>query len=887
MAKRILPALPAKITLFGWSAALLASTAFIPTEAQAAPTCSSLAATLLAMPDITKATSVVVPAAGANAAYCNVQINVSDLAGPQFGYYQGTQQSINIGIGLPLNSADGGSGGVQGAWNGRIEDLGGGGYAGSVGSTTSSTSAGYVGSSTDTGHTGSSGAFGLNPDDTLAWGPIRDFAYNGIHAQAVWSKKLTLMYYGMAQIYAYWNGCSTGGRQAHQFAQRYPQEYNGILGGSPAVNWDRFMMAQMWGEVVMNQELGYQITTPKFTAVSAAAIGSCQNNFGGTPDGVIQDPRACTYNANAYVCGVSTANVYTQNAGGAYVNSGTPDTTNCLTAQEAAVINKIWNGPPGANAGQQQWFGELKGTAMASLNGTPPFSTSLQHWVYWIYQNPAWDWHVVTEASFSPAFNLSETLFRQVIGTDDVNLSAFNANGSKFITYVGLADQLIYPGGIFNYYSRAIAANGGLAATQSFYRFFPFPGNGHCGGTTNAPAQTNAPVVNATDLFNALVAWVEQGQAPNTITGYNNATHSAATITRPICKYPDTLTYLGGNQFTASSFTCTPQTADQYAAYQTSVAPNTGPVPVESIADVHDYNADKVSDIVWRDTSGNVGVWLMNGKTFQSTVLGNVPTTWSIVGQRDFVGQGAASVVWRDAAGDVAVSQFNAGGTSLQGMTSLSTSTLTPSQATWSVVATGDFNTDGMGDILWEDNQGNLQVWFMNGSTISSTQNIGKLPANWTVIGADGNGWIFLRNTVTNEVGIWLTSPLTSGTAVSAAVDFGAIPSNWSVAGIGDFNHSGYSGILFRDTSGNVGMWQLQPQKGTVVISSTAILGNVPLSWTIAQTGDFNGDYRADILWTDTAGDVGAWFMNGSTILSTTVYGNVGKSWTIQAMSSE
>jgi len=278
--------------VLGWTVALMTLTAFIPTSAQALPTCSSLAATLLTNADITKATSVIVPAAGANLAYCNVQINVSDLAGPAYGYYAGTQQSINVGIGLPLNSADGGSGGVQGAWNGRIVDLGGGGYAGSVGGTTSSTNLGYVGSSTDTGHSGASGTFSLNPDNTLSWGLIRDFFYNGIHAQAVWSKKLTLMYYGMAQLYAYWDGGSTGGRQGHQIAQRYPDDYNGIITCCSAFNWDRFIPAEQWGEVAMNQEVGYPILAAKLTAVTNAAIGSCQNTFGGTADGIIQDPRA-------------------------------------------------------------------------------------------------------------------------------------------------------------------------------------------------------------------------------------------------------------------------------------------------------------------------------------------------------------------------------------------------------------------------------------------------------------------------------------------------------------------------------------------------------------------------------------------------------------------
>ena len=114
----------------------------------------------------------------------------------------------------------------------KIKDLGGGGFSGSVGPVNGSTDFDYVGSSTDTGHTPSGaggGAFAFNPDNSLNWGLIRDFAFNGIHLQAVWSKNLTKMYYGTGPKYTYWNGCSTGGRQGHQQAQKYPNDYDQIL----------------------------------------------------------------------------------------------------------------------------------------------------------------------------------------------------------------------------------------------------------------------------------------------------------------------------------------------------------------------------------------------------------------------------------------------------------------------------------------------------------------------------------------------------------------------------------------------------------------------------------------------------------------------------------
>jgi hypothetical protein len=216
---------------------LMASAAFLPSarEAKAAPpACSGLAGLMLHYGDIISATSAIQPAENGDASNCLVNITVSDLAGPRYGYLPDQKQMINIGIGLPLSNADGGSGGVQGNCNGRIENLGGGGYAGSVGPVTPATDAGYAGSSTDTGHPASAGGtFALNPDGSLNWGLIKDFAINGIHDQTIWTKNLVQLYYAMGPRCTYWNGCSTWGRQGHEQAQMFPNDDDGILAVRP------------------------------------------------------------------------------------------------------------------------------------------------------------------------------------------------------------------------------------------------------------------------------------------------------------------------------------------------------------------------------------------------------------------------------------------------------------------------------------------------------------------------------------------------------------------------------------------------------------------------------------------------------------------------------
>jgi hypothetical protein len=875
-----------KGALLASAAALVTVSAVNSASAQASlPKCTALASQILATyNDITAATSTVQPATASTPSFCFVLVTVSDLSGPAYGYQAGQNQAINVGIGLPLSTADGGSGGVQGAWNGRIQDLGGGGYAGGIVSANSvlgstnpnGIASGYATSFTDTGHVSTSGNFIFNADGTFNTGIVNDFIYAGIHAQAVWNKKLVLMYYGMAQKYAYWNGCSTGGRQGHQQAQRYPNDYDGIYAGSSAFNWDRFQMGELWGQVVMNQELGASITAAKQAAVTNAAVGSCQNKFGGTADGLIQDWRSCTYSPTNYICGVSTATVWTVNATtGAYVNSGTPDTTNCLTQGEAAAVAKIWQGPTGSGA--NLWPGLERGGPFSTVDG-PGGPSLTSFWGNWIYQNPNWQWQTLNETSFQTAFTLGETV-GHIYGTDDPNLSKFKAHGGKIITSHGLADPLIFSGNTYEYYDRVAAANGGFANTQQFYRFFPYPGNGHCAAAS--ATFPNAPVINFTDLFAALTNWVENGVAPDTIAGYNNATHASATVTRPLCMHPNTLTYNGtGSILSASSFTCTPQTTDSLSI---PVLPNTGKQARYTISNTHDFNADGFSDILWRDASGNVGIWLMNGSSvLQSTVLGQVASTWAPVGQRQLAANsptspfGASWIIWRDAAGDTGLWQMN--GTAVVG-----TTTLSPGTSGWSIVATGDFNMDGYGDILWQDPNGNLAVWFMNGGQVLSTTVVGKLPTNWTVVGGDMRGWVFLRNTVTNEVGVWV---LANG-QVAQAMDFGAVPAQWSIAGIGDFDNNGFSDIAFRDSSGNVGIWLLNnTYKGPFLLSS-AVLGNIPLTWSVTETGDYNGDGNADILWQDNKGNLGAWLMNGTTILSAPSYGNVGTSWTVQAVNAD
>jgi hypothetical protein len=195
----------------------------------------------------------------------------------------------------------------------------------------------------------------------------------------------------------------------------------------------------------------------------------------------------------------------------------------------------------------------------------------------------------------------------------------------------------------------------------------------------------------------------------------------------------------------------------------------------------------------------------------------------------------------------------------------------------------------------------------MDNGQIASTSPVAVLPVDWTVVGADLNGWIFLRNAVSGEVRVWVLQvgsaqcaaalpPTTTGgtgsdcgpgPTIAVTADIGSMPSNWSIAGLGDFDGDGYSDILWRDNLGNVRIWLRGATPNSLNIRSSADLGNVPLHWSIVQTGDYNGDGFSDILWQDNTGNLNAWFMQGATVVKTQTLGNIGLNWTVQSLNDQ
>ena len=538
----------------------------------ATPTCADLATNpawgLAGNPSISGLTAVVTPAAGANLPYCQVNFTDHTLVGAEYGYLPEQTSKFRIRVGLPLSGNDGGNGGVQGAWNGRVLTLGNGGFAGSVTPVTSATNVGYVGTGTDTGHNSSitnptpnpnappatvqlppsenGAAFGLNPDGTVNFGRIMDYGWRGQHHANLWGQRIAKTYYGRKQDRNYYLGCSDGGREGHEMAQRFGHLFDGIVAVSPAIYWDRWGLSAGWGNYVARQELGQDgIAALKFQDVNQRARAAC-DPLDGITDGMVQDTRACTYDAREAICGQPGAST---------------DQARCLLPAEASVVNKIWDGPRDPD-GRKLWVGWERG----STPGTAlPSQFGEQINRYWVNRDPFFNWRTITPDQFGAAQRELTRQFSAYIGSDSPDLNTFRGSGGKLIATYGNADQVIPPNGHFKYMQELFGKMGGVDKTQQFYRYYVFPNALHCSGS----GMTNDL------LLNALVNWVEKGVAPDHLVAQVNPTR-----TRKVCMYPNTPVYSGsGSTDDEANFSCQVNAQDNpaYLAAEAGLLDGTGP----------------------------------------------------------------------------------------------------------------------------------------------------------------------------------------------------------------------------------------------------------------------------------------------------------------------
>jgi hypothetical protein len=285
-----------------------------------------------------------------------------------------------------------------------------------------------------------------------------------------------------------------------------------------------------------------------------------------------------------------------------------------------------------------------------------------------------------------------------------------------------------------------------------------------------------------------------------------------------------------------------------------------------------DFNGGGNADLLWRDFSGSVALWLMSGTAVGSSGFpGTATGDWAIVGLGDFNGDGKTDILWRNSVGVLAIWLMN--GTSVIGSGTLGTVGLD-----WTVEGVADFSGDARADILWRHSSGAVAIWLMNGLAITGIGGLGTVGLDWTIWGlgdfnADGRADILWRN-ATGTPAIWLINGLIFAGS-------GALPdpgTDWSIAGVGDFNLDGRADILWRRDDGTVAVWFIN---GTA-LSGSGMAGSASADWRIIGVGDFNGDGRADILWRNSVGNFAFWLMNGATITSTAGLSGATSDWQVQ-----
>ncbi|MFE0450291.1 tannase/feruloyl esterase family alpha/beta hydrolase [Streptomyces sp. NPDC058914] len=427
-------------------------------------------------------------------------------------------------------------------WNGRFQGLGGAAYlAGDNGvGLGTAVKNGYAAVSTDAGVGDAlDTSWALNSEGQVNTALLKNFASRSQHEAAVVGKEVVDAVYGKRPAYSYFTGCSTGGRQGYMEAQRYPDDYDGILADAPAVHWDEFEVATLWPQVVMNNEKTYP-SPCEFNAFTNAAVKAC-DSLDGVKDGLVDAPSRCDFDPRRLI-------------GTKVVCEGEELT---VTAADATVVGKIWDGPR-TPSGKKLWHGVPVGADISALAGHTdpdadgnvtgaPFPVPAAWAKLWVAKDPSLDLSKITYAGFTQLFKQSQAEYDKVIGTDDPDLSGFRKSGGKLLTWHGEADQYIPTQGTVQYRQKVERELGGTKKVDDFYRLFLAPGTNHCGlngGDGSA------------DGLAALTAWVEHGKAPKTLPAtLINA--DGQNVTRDLCSYPQVSRYKGyGDPAVASSFTC-------------------------------------------------------------------------------------------------------------------------------------------------------------------------------------------------------------------------------------------------------------------------------------------------------------------------------------------
>ena len=431
-------------------------------------------------------------------------------------------------------------------WNGKLQGIGNGGFAGLIDDMQLGVAmkAGYAATATDAGHTGSpiDAKWALGHPEKVV-----DFGHRGIHEMTRVAKAVVQAYYTKAPQHSYFAGCSDGGREALMEAQRYPEDYDGILAGAPANYWTRLLTLAAVDTQALTVDPASFIPQKKIATIADAVNTAC-DKADGVEDGILNDPRQCKFDPTTIQCKAGE------------------DSDKCLTEAQVVALKTIYAGPhdskgnqvfpgylPGAEGGQSGWGLWITGPAPAkslmAFFGIGYFSNM-------VYEKSDWDYKTFV---LEPGLKLAEEKTAKALNAVDPDLKAFKARGGKLILYHGWDDPAIPALNTVNYYE-SVTQKMGQRNAGSFVRLYMAPGVQHCGG---GPGPDSFGTVGSTDpshsMNAALEQWVEKGSAPGTIIAsrYQGQDRQHAVMTRPLCLYPQVAKYKSsGDTNDAANFEC-------------------------------------------------------------------------------------------------------------------------------------------------------------------------------------------------------------------------------------------------------------------------------------------------------------------------------------------
>lgn len=434
-------------------------------------------------------------------------------------------------------------------WNGKFRGQGNGGFAGQIGyaGLGEAVQHGYASAATDTGHAadGTDARWALGHPEKIV-----DFGHRAIHEMTVLGKALAKAFYGDAPKRAYFASCSNGGRQALMEAQRYPEDYDGILAGAPANYWTHLLASALWDAQATTNDPASYIPSSKVPAIAKAVLAACDSNDG-VKDGIVDDPRTCHFDPATITC-----------------KEG--DAASCLMAPQVTALKKLYEGAhdskgkaifPGFVAGGEDgdggWPTWITGQAPAK---SLLFAFGYGYFSNMVYGDPNWDYK---KANLDEATKASDEKFANVLNSVQADMKAFKAHGGKLIIYHGWSDAAISPVNAIDYYD-SVVQKMGKAESDAFVRLYMVPGMQHCAGGPGPDDFGEFGIGRTNDqqhnVYLALENWVEKGEAPSALIaskaeGFGPT--AKVTMTRLLCTYPQVAKYKGsGDTNDVANFVC-------------------------------------------------------------------------------------------------------------------------------------------------------------------------------------------------------------------------------------------------------------------------------------------------------------------------------------------